>query len=343
MPKVTIIGLGLIGTCVGLGLKKSKLAGYKVTGHDLNDQTARKSRTKGAVHKLEFKLAKAVEDADVVLIATPVLAIRDVLESISRHLPEKAVVTDTGSTKQQVMKWAEELLPRRVGFVGGHPMAGAEKAGPDDAKPDMFADSTYCLMPSRSASTKDVRAIVDIVETLGAKPMFIDPQEHDSFVAAVSHVPIALSTALIASTTASPSWHEMGRLAAGGFRDVTRLASGDPTMNCDICMTNGTEIVGWLDRLIGELQEFKRHVEEQNQEVLSRLFSTVNEERLKWVEGILPRPGARPPLELPGVVEQTSRTLFGEAVMKRMKRIVDFAENRPKREEGDGRSPEPPK
>jgi prephenate dehydrogenase len=329
----------MIGTSIGMALKKAKLPSYKVTGHDLNDQTARRSRSRGAVDKLEFQLAQSVKDADIVIIATPVLAIRDVLESISSALPETAVVTDTGSTKQQVLKWAEELLPRRVGFVGGHPMAGVEKPGPEDAKPDMFADSTYCLMPSRGASARDVQTVVDVVETLGATPLFIHPQEHDSFVAAVSHVPIALSTALIAATTGSPSWHEMGRLAAGGYRDVTRLASGDPTMNRDICLTNGTEIVGWLDRIIEQLQEFKGQVQEQNKEVLTRLFETVNEERLKWVEGILPRPGARPAVEIPGVVEQTSRTLFGEAVMIRMKRLLDFAENPPKKQGKDGDGP----
>jgi prephenate dehydrogenase len=326
-----------------MALKKSKLAGYKVTGTDLNDQTARKSRSKGSVDKLEFHLPKAVEQADLVIIATPVMAIRDVLEIIAKHIPERAVVTDTGSTKQQVMKWAEELLPRRVGFVGGHPMAGTEKAGPGDAKSDLFADSTYCLMPSRGASPRHVQTVVDMVEMLKAKPMFIDPQEHDSFVAAVSHVPIALSTALIASTTASPSWHEMGRLAAGGFRDVTRLASGDPTMNRDICLTNGAEIAGWIDRLIVELETIKRHVQDQNREELDRLFSTVHEERLKWEAGILPRPGARPAMELPSIAEQTSRTLFGEAVVNRMKRILDYAEA-PKMkpiDDGDSNSPKP--
>ena len=111
----------------------------------------------------------------------------------------------------------------------------------------------YCVLPSIRSAKWAVQAVLSLVEALGAKPYFVDAQEHDSYVAAVSHLPIALSAALVASTAESPSWMEMSRLAATGYRDVSRLASGDPEMNRDICLTNANEISTWIDRAVLKL------------------------------------------------------------------------------------------
>ena len=123
----------------------------------------------------------------MVILATPVGGIRDLMELYGPELEDGCIVTDTGSTKAQVLRWAEQYLPDRVNFVGGHPMAGREISGPEGAQADLFKNATYCIIPGKTSSQKAVEAIVKMADTIEAKPYFIDPVEHDSFVASVSH------------------------------------------------------------------------------------------------------------------------------------------------------------
>ena len=316
MSQITIIGTGLIGTSIGLALKNVKNRTVQIVGHDREPTASRRAQKMGAVDKLEWNLLRAVRDADMVIMATPVVTMRTIMQEIAEVLPEDCIVTDTGSTKQQVLQWADEILPPHVDFVGGHPMAGKESSGPDEAEASLFKDAAYCVLPSPKASKFSAEAVVSLAETLGAKPFFIDAQEHDSLIAAVSHLPIALSAALVRCTTKSPSWGEMARLTAGGYRDITRLASGDPEMNRDIYLTNSKEIGVWLDRVIGELLEIRRHLEEGDEAGVARLFATAYEEREKWVAGVIDRPGGVE-VELPTVGEQMSNLLVGELLAKR--------------------------
>ncbi len=328
MATVSIIGLGLIGTSTGLALKQSKLEGIKVVGHDREPTNSKAAQKRGAVDVVEWNLPRTVSGADMVIIATPVLAIREVLGEIAPALPEECVVTDTGSTKAKVLQWAEEALPRGVSFVGGHPMAGKEGSGPEAADAALFQGATYCIVPGRNAAPWAVQAVVTLVESIGAKPFFIDAAEHDSFVAAVSHLPLALSAALVASTTKSPAWHEMARLASSGFRDTTRLASGDPVMSRDICVTNSQEIAGWLDRLIAVLIELRGHLQGKNEEGLARFFADTYEQRERWVGGAPLGPGG-PQVAVPSRGEMLSNMLLGELLAKKSRDLMAQYEKDP--------------
>ena len=305
-----------------MALKKSRGKGVRITGYDREHGSARAAQRRGSVDTVESALPKAVQDAGMVIIATPVMASKEVMELIAPHLQDGCVVTDTGSTKGEVLKWADQLLPRHANFVGGHPLAGKEKSGPGAADVDLFQGAHYCIMPAASASKDAVQAVAGMVEMVGAKPFFIDVQEHDCYVAAVSHMPIVLSSALVASTTKSPSWHEMSRLAATGYRDVTRLASGDPEMNRDICATNAQEIGPWIDRLIVELQELRRHLEECNEEALAEHFAFTYMQRERWTTGVPLTPGRGPSTQLPGVGEQFANLMFGKILTDKAKTIL---------------------
>jgi prephenate dehydrogenase len=251
------------------------------------------------------------------------MAIKDVFKEAAPFLEERALVTDTGSTKACVMGWARELLPSHVSFVGGHPMAGKETPGIDAAEATLFRGATYALCPSPSADPDAVKVVVWLAENvLGARLFFVDPHEHDGLVAAVSHLPIILSSALVSCTTQSVSWREMSKLAATGFRDLTRLAAGDPTMNRDICLSNRESLVRWIDECIREMQVYRRLMLEEGPGLGER-FTKANEERARWM---LEREGKvqeRALPDLPSAGERITSLFFGEWATKRTRQLME--------------------
>lgn len=287
--RITIIGLGLIGGSVGLALRRAE-ASYEVVGFARRPEVASRALELGAVCRTEGSLISAVKDADLVLMATPAMAMREILAEIGGNLREGSIVTDTASTKAKVMDWAEETLPPSVSFIGGHPMAGRESSGIEAADGDLFQGCTYCLIAGRGAAKEARNTVAGLVRQIGATPLFIDASEHDSLVAGISHLPLLMSVALIEATAKSPSWPEMARLATSGFRDLTRLASGDPRMSRDICLTNREPIIHWIDDYIEEMRELRRLVSEGGvkggggeSEKLEEAFMRAREEREGWL------------------------------------------------------------
>ncbi|MBI4232918.1 MAG: prephenate dehydrogenase/arogenate dehydrogenase family protein [Chloroflexi bacterium] len=325
MERVTIVGMGLIGTSLGLALKKAKLANVEIIGHDKELGVASKAHKRGAVDKTHINLIAAVEGARLIIIATPVMAMRQVLESIAPHLEQQAVVTDTGSTKGTVLQWADQYLPPGVSFVGGHPMAGREQSGPDAADPDLFTGATYAICPSSRASKEAVQSIVGLAETIGARPYFVNPEEHDSYAAAVSHLPILLSTALVTCTSRSPAWQEIEKLASTGYRDLSRLASGDPEMSRDICFTNKDAILYWIDEFIRQLYEYRNLVKAGGDE-LEKAFIRAWEARARWLAHEPAPTSTSAPM--PTASDSMVSLFMGEKLARRMKDLT-------KRTEGD--------
>ena len=280
--RIAIVGLGLIGGSLGLALKKARGTEIEVVGFSRRSETVATARARGVIDKAAADLVSAVGEADVVVVATPVMAIREILERVASHLPSGCIVTDIGSTKSRVMQWADEYLPSSASFVGGHPMAGKETSGLDEADADLFRDCVYCLVPAPRAPEEAMEAVSGLVEAIGARPLLIDAESHDSLVAGVSHLPILLSASFVAATAGSSQWPEMAKLAAGGYRDISRLASGDPHMNRDICLTNRDEIIRWMDRYIEELTQFRRLIAEDNSELVNAL-DHARQAREEWL------------------------------------------------------------
>lgn len=279
--QLTIVGVGLIGGSLGLALRQAGL-GYTIVGHDREHSEAGKAKRMGAIDRAEWNLPAAVEAADVVVVATPVQAVEQVFRDLAPHLKPGCIVTDTASTKARVVDWAEEILPAGVRFVGGHPMAGKETSGAEAAEATLFKGATWCLAPGSSADPAAIETVASIARAVGARPFFVDPTEHDSFVAAVSHVPFLLSVGLVRLTTESPAWRDLARVAASGFRDITRLASGDPTMHRDICVTNRESILRWIAAYQAELSELAEAIEGDGTK-LERMLKEAKEARDVWV------------------------------------------------------------
>ncbi len=160
-------------------------------------------------------------------------------------------------------------------------MAGKESYGIEAADADLFHGCTYCLIPGRGTSQVAIDRMEGLVRQIGATPFFIDAVEHDSLVAAISHLPLIISAALVSMATRGPSWPRMASLASTGFGSLTRLASGNPQMSRDICLTNREPILHWIDEYIGELGEFRRLVSEGGREMMEA-FVQARQQREGW-------------------------------------------------------------
>jgi prephenate dehydrogenase len=334
MEKIALIGTGLIGASIGLGLRSSKLTGVEIVGYDESGEALAGARKRGAIDAGARSPGDAVKGARLVVIATPALAARAVLQEIAPVLEEGAVVTDTLSTKAEIMRWAAELLPESVSYVGGHPMAGkATSAGPADAEAGLFRDKAYCVIPSPHASEAAIRSVLGLVALLGAEPVFVDAAEHDQYVAAVSHLPMVIAFALFSLVRGSVSWQDMRLLAGNGFTGATRLASGDPQMTHDICVTNGEAVIHWIDRLIGELKKYRELIADDPGE-LFKAFAGAQLQRDAFLAGT-DRP-QRERMDVPTASEQMSSMLFGDFLSSRYrdyeKHMGDLAERERKRQ-----------
>jgi len=284
-PRITIVGLGLIGGSIGLALRQAG-NDYEVVGHDREHAVASKARKLGAVSKTEWNLISACEGADLIIIATPVVAIKETLTAIAPYLKPGCLVTDTGSIKGPVVAWAKEILPDTVNFVGGNPIVSQEGSLPtgiEGARADLFQGGLYCLTPLPEAAPQAVQLATDLVHLLGAKPFFLDAAEHDGLVAGVDHLPFVLSAALLGTTITSPAWREMRKLAGDAFQSVTRFSSSDAATYRDACLTNGENIVRWIDACLARLEELREVIAAQEAEKLEETFEEAMSVRDRWL------------------------------------------------------------
>lgn len=280
--RVAILGTGLIGASIGLGLRE-RVDGIYVVGYDRNRDASNMARKRAAVDEVVWTPQDAVRDADVVFLAVPVLAIRPLLEEIKGALKPGAVITDTGSSKAEIMRWTREIIPGHEGVVLGHPMAGKTEFGPLNAEETLFEGARWVIVPAVEARPEAITVISNIAETLGARPMIMDAEEHDAYIAAISHLPMMAAVALFSMGRASEAWPELSVLAAGGFRDMTRLAGTDPDMAYDIAMTNRDNIAHWIDRYVVALQELRRRlVDMEGEDAFYRLLAASNMDHTEY-------------------------------------------------------------
>jgi prephenate dehydrogenase len=271
MPTVAIVGLGLIGSSLALALNDAG-AGYTVVGADTDERTLRKALERGIVASASSDLG-AVGIADVVVIAVPIRAVKETFAKLRGHVDGK-VVTDVASTKQAVMEWAHEA---GISLVGGHPMCGRESSGIDAADGSLFKAAPWVLTEAQPAVTA-------MVEAAGARPLVMDAAAHDRLVAGVSHAAFLLSVAYVLALSGKPDWPEASAVAASGFRDMSRLAAGDPELYAGIAATNRDEIVTRLDDVSAALARLRRHLEAGDPR-LTELFEEARRIRERWAGG----------------------------------------------------------
>lgn len=279
---VGILGLGLMGGSLGLALRQNDLAGL-VSGYDLDRRTLHRAEELGAID-LRFDTPEdAVVGCDLVVLAAPVLAVRELMRAIAPLLDDDATVMDLCGTKTQVMAWAQELLPVPANFVGAHPMAGSERSGIDAADAGLYRHQPWCLTPILPGSQTAFERAMTLVDALEPGTVsLVSPEEHDAAVASISHLPLLAATALTLTATTAPTWETASFLAAGGFRDTTRVASGNPRMARDVCLTNTQPILDSLDAYIATLQRLREAVASADMD-LEGTFAEARRQRDWWL------------------------------------------------------------
>lgn len=248
---VAVVGVGLIGGSIALGARQRFLA-ERVVGMDPDPTATEVARFHGVVDEAHLHVGGWLEEADLVVLATPVRALVPLAREAAAFLRPDAIVTDVGSVKGEVVSSLRELR-----FVGGHPMAGSDRAGVQHADAALLENAVWVLTPDAHTDEEALGRVRGFVEHLGARPLEIDPERHDRLVATVSHLPYLSALALTQLTMDDGERDLMALLAAGGFRDLTRVASGSPVMSRDMVVGNAGAVRGALRAFRHTLEELE--------------------------------------------------------------------------------------
>jgi prephenate dehydrogenase len=334
MGKVTIIGLGLIGGSMGLALKRAQPENTEICGYDDNNEVMIRAHKAKVIDTIAPGIGAAVRDASVVIVCTPIVAVRKVFREMAPHLQRGTVVTDTASTKSDVLRWADEELPKTVSFIGGHPMAGKEKQGLHHAEAELFDGKPYVIVPAVDAAQGAVNQVVALAQVVGAEPRFLDADEHDSYAAAISHLPLLTSVALFNLAKGSNAWPELAGMSGPAFKDLTRLASGEPEMSHDIFLTNRENVLHWLNRYIGELQRIADQIDDR--EDMDSLYKNLTDTQIardKFLEELPRHPDAVQYVDYPDSTETFMTMLTGTLIQNRAKELTSYLEEEGRKDE----------
>ena len=282
--KVVVVGVGLIGGSFSLALKAARAAG-RIVGVGRRPETPERARSLGIVDSVGAMDAATLSDADLVLVAVPAAQTGSVLALLTPLVGQSTIVTDAGSTKQDVVAAARSAMGARVRrFVPGHPIAGTEHSGPDAAFPELFRDRNVVLTPLAENAAADVARVRRAWEACGARVQELGIAEHDEILAAVSHLPHVLAFALVDHVAGRPGGDKYMSFAAGGFRDFTRIASSHPEMWRDICVANRSALLKELEGYGKVLDALRDMVERGDAAALHALFEKAREARNRWLK-----------------------------------------------------------
>lgn len=277
--KLTIIGVGLIGGSLAMALRKKGMVG-EIVGVGRSVSNLELAVKLDVIDKFTTDAAAGVLGADLVVIATPVASVPDVVKKIAASLKQGAIVTDVGSVKKSIVKEAEKMLPSGVYFVGGHPVAGTEESGVGAAFPALFETRKCILTPTAKTDKEALKKVKEIWEAAGSEVIVMDAEKHDCILAAVSHLPHVIAYSLVNTVDDVRDFEEsILNYSAGGFRDFTRIASSSPEMWRDICLLNRRAILDMIDRFEEKLSALKKSIEAEEGKNLLNAFRNAKDAR----------------------------------------------------------------
>jgi len=282
--RVAILGVGLIGGSFALALKEARACAH-VAGAGRNGANLRLALERGVIDSIAADAVAAAHGADLVLLAAPLAQFPKLFRDVASVLGPKAVVTDGGSTKRDVVAAARAALGRKIGqFVPAHPIAGGERSGAGAASATLFQKKRVVLTPLDENSETTIKKVNDAWSACGANLARMTPEEHDAILGAVSHLPHVLAYALVHEIASRDNGAELFGYAAGGFRDFTRIASSHPEMWRDICLANRDRLLAELDRYGEKLQAVRRLLETADGAGLEKVFAEAREARERWIQ-----------------------------------------------------------
>lgn len=317
-PKITIVGLGLIGSSIGLALSQQE-RDFEIVGHDKAQAAAAQAKKLKAVDKTEWNLISACDGAGLIILALPLTAQRETMQALAGQLSPGAVVMDTAAVKAPVQAWADELLPD-VPFIGTNPVISVEPGGAASARADLFAGRIWAICPSPTTAEAAVKIASDLAERLGAKPLYLDAAEHDGMTAAVEQLPALASMALLTSAVSQPTWREMRKLAGGQFESSTRLVSSDPHVFSDAMLHSQEQVVRWIDGFIDNMAAWRDLIAAGDGEAMDQAFAAAASARERWLQERSKgswEENATSPVEQPGML--TSLFGFGRLTDRRQR------------------------
>ncbi|XUU61203.1 prephenate/arogenate dehydrogenase family protein [Erythrobacter sp. HA6-11] len=284
IQKVAIIGLGLLGGSIGLAVKE-RAPDIQTTGFDADPDVRKRATERGLVGTVAESAAEAVREADLVVLCVPVGAMEDAAGSIAEALPDHAIISDVGSSKESVAIALAEALPGHT-IIPAHPVAGTEQSGPDAGFSTLFADRWCILTPSEGADEQAVANLSAFWEKLGSKIEIMDAEHHDLVLAVTSHIPHLIAYTIVgtASDLEDVTRSEVIKYSAGGFRDFTRIAASDPVMWRDVFLSNKTAVLEMLGRFTEDLTALQRAIRSGDGETLHELFSRTRAIRRSIIE-----------------------------------------------------------
>lgn len=283
IERLVIAGVGLIGGSLALALKEKNYC-KEIIGLGRDEASLRHAVDLGVIDRFSTDPKVALEGAEVVLLAVPMQAMLPVLKSMKPYLPEHAILTDAGSTKQSVIAEVEQVLGENFArFVPGHPIAGREKSGVDAALANLYEGRRVILTPTPYTDPQALQTVEQLWQVTGARVEHMSPDLHDQVLAATSHLPHVVAFAVVDTLLKLPDHDDILRYAGGGFRDSTRIASSDPTMWRDICLTNTDAIVEVVEALRENLAEFVAMMRERDSEGLHNRMNQVKQARDAYI------------------------------------------------------------
>ena len=313
--RLTIIGLGCIGTSLGLACKAAGLPVH-IVGHDKEPRHTQQALRRKAIDKGAWNLPRSVSKADLVVLSIPFSEIKDTLRYIAEDLRPNAVVMDTSPLMEPVLTWARELLPAHVHFVSGHPVVRDVLSGPEHARADLFQGEFFALCPAVESEAAAVQLVVDMITAIGARPLFLDPAEHDSMMAAVEQLPRLLALVLGSAVIGQPSWQDMQRLAGGQFEAATYTASSSAEGMVAEFLANREHLFYWLGVVQEAIARWRQELaDEKAASGLTETVETVLDARAAWVHRALTRQWEAPERAAPRY--SFVDWLFGQGLARR--------------------------
>lgn len=280
--KLVLVGAGLIGGSFALALKNAGCLA-RVTGIGRNRQNLLQAQELGIIDEVADTVAPALRDADLVMLAVPVGQMGPVMASIAPHLGEQTIITDVGSTKQDILRLARAHLGDHLArFVPAHPIAGAETSGPAAARAELFQGKNLLLTPVAETAPAAIRRVEALWQACGAIVTRMDAAQHDAIFAAVSHLPHLLSFALVDELSGRENAAQLFQYAAGGFRDFTRIAASHPEMWRDISLANRECLLAELKAYQAELARMVALLENADAGGLEQIFTNARNARRDW-------------------------------------------------------------
>ena len=283
--KISIIGLGLIGSSIALAIKKKKLAEI-TSGYSRSLKTRTIAKKLKLTSEIKNNISDCVKNSDLVIICTHLSSYKSIFKKISPHLTKDAIVTDVGSAKESSISEVESLIKKKINFVPAHPIAGTEKSGPKAGFAELFEERWCIITPLKVNKTRDINKVKTFWKKLGSKVETMTPSRHDKVMAVTSHLPhlIAYNMVHTAADLENFTKSDIVKYSASGFRDFTRIASSDPTMWRDVILANREAVLEMIGRFSEDLSAIQKSIRWGDGDSLHKLFSKTRIVREKIIK-----------------------------------------------------------